>query len=262
MGQAGVAAVVEPCGWPGRPRTNPGSFEDQFSALTGFEQYRAGLSGIVHFAALALNPREANDLELAPPVLNLLQHFLAKEVVVAVGETGYDAITEAEDAAFEWQIDLARRFELPLLVRVPALERSRAVRRALSVIRRSGFPEERVLVGPNDEETLPVVLSTGCWASHVLSPRGRLDAGRFAALVRRFGTGCVLVGSGADWDLGDPLAVPALAEVLAQAGLGEPIVETLLWKNPLWFFGQSGRLPSDLPVPPPSAVEPVALAER
>lgn len=246
LARAGVRAVVEPCTWPGRPRTQVGSFQDHFGSLSGFERSRAGQFGLRYFAALALNPREANDARLSLPVLNLLPHFLAGESILAVGETGYDRMTEAEDAAFEWQLDLARRFELPVLVRVPAADRARAVRRALAVIRRSGLPEGLIAVGPNDEETLPSVLASGCWASHTLCLRARFDVSRMAALCLRHGTERLLVGSGADWDLSDPLALPSLAELLRQSGLAGATIETILWSNPVSFFRQSGRLPSDL----------------
>ena len=245
MAQAGIDAVVEPCGWPGRPRTQLGSFLDDFNALVGFERSRAGRFGIRYLSALALSPREANDPNLALPVLNLLPEFLAKECVVALGETGYDAITQAEDAAFEWQLDLARRFDLPVIVRVPAAERARAVRRALAVVRRSGIPEARVLIGPNDEETLPILLASGCWAAHALCGRARFDAGRMAPLVRRYGAGRIIVGSGADWDLSDPLGVARLAAALADDGMEGAAIERLLWSNPAEFFAQSGRAPAE-----------------
>jgi predicted metal-dependent TIM-barrel fold hydrolase len=73
-------------------------------------------------------------------------------------------------------------------------------------------------------------------------PRDGLDARRAAALARRYGPDRLLVGSGADWDESDCLAVPAVAAALADAGLSEAEIGRLLWENPARFYAQSGRL--------------------
>lgn len=246
MSRAGVTIVLEPCTWPGQPRTAAEGIRDHFAGLVGFERARAGQFGMRHFTALALSPREANNPDLAPPVISLLASFLAKDGVLALGETGYDSMSEAEEACFEWQLDLAKRFRLPVLVRVPAAERARGVRRALDVLKNAKLPEGTALIGPNDEETLPMVLSAGWWGGMTPAIRSRMDLSRIADLVRRRITARVVVGSGADWDLSDPLAVPALAALLRQVGLTEGTVSQLLWRNPLAFLAQSGRLPDDL----------------
>ncbi|MBI5202069.1 MAG: TatD family hydrolase [Elusimicrobia bacterium] len=246
LSRSGVKAVVEPCTWPGRPRTDVSTFQDHFSSLVGFEPTRASRFGVSYYSALALNPREANLPHLALPVTNLLGHFLSYESVVAVGETGYDSITTAEDHALEWHLEWAARFGLPVLLRVPAVDRAKAVRRALDVLRTSGLPSGAAAVGPNDEETAGLVLDAGHWASHALCLRARSDAERVAAVCRRFGVERILAGSGADWDLSDASAIPKLADALDAQDFGPEAVETLLWKNPVAFFGRSGRLPASL----------------
>ena len=70
-----------------------GSFVDYFSSLVGWERFRASQFGILHFCAIGLNSKEANDEKLAEEVLEILPRFALKEGVVAIGEIGYDEIT-------------------------------------------------------------------------------------------------------------------------------------------------------------------------
>ena len=42
------------------------------------------------------------------PVLEILPRFALKEGVVAIGEIGYDEITEAEEKAYQWQLSSPR----------------------------------------------------------------------------------------------------------------------------------------------------------
>lgn len=242
MAAAGITALVEPAFWLGQPRTHVGTFEDYFATLLGWEPFRASQFGIRHFCALALNPKEANDERVAAGVVALLPRYLAKDGVVAVGEVGYDEQTPAEDRWFAEQLELARRFELPALVHTPHRDKKRGTERSLALVRDVGFPEERVLIDHNNEETLPLVLRTGCWAGHSIYPHSKMDGPRMAALVQRYGSERLLINSAADWGISDPLSVPKTVAVMRERGIAEDTIETIAWRNPIAFFGQSGRL--------------------
>lgn len=245
MAAAGVTVVIEPAFWLGQPRTHVGTFEDYFGSLLGWEPYRASQFGIRHFCTLALNPKEANDERVADGVLALLPRYLAKDGVVAVGEIGYDEQTPAEDRRFAEQLELARRFELPALVHTPHRDKKRGTERSLAVVREAGFPEERVLIDHNNEETLPLVLATGCWAGHSIYPSSKMDEPRMAALVQRYGSDRIIINSAADWGISDPLKVPKTVTAMRAVGIDDATIETIAWRNPIAFFAQSGRLTLD-----------------
>ena len=166
MARAGILAIVEPAFWLGQPRTQVGSFVDYFNAIIGWERFRASQFGIRHFCTIGLNPKEANNPKLAAEVLALLPRFLAKDGVVAVGEIGFDDQTDEEESCLQRQIELAAEFKLPILIHTPHRDKKRGTIRTIDVVRRAGFPEERVLIDHNNEETLPIVLETKCWAGH------------------------------------------------------------------------------------------------
>jgi hypothetical protein len=252
MAAAGVVAVVEPAFWLGQPRTHVGTFEDYFLSLLGWERFRASQFGIHHFCTLALNPKEANDARVAEGVLDLLPRYLEKDGVVAVGEIGFDEMTEAEERAFASQLELAREHGLPALVHTPHRDKKRGTERSLALVREHGLPVESVLIDHNTEETLPMVLDSGCWAGHSIYPDTKMDEVRMVALVQRYGSERILVNSAADWGVSDPLKVPSTVRAMRAAGIAESDVERIVWANPVAFYGQSGRLSADGLAAPPA----------
>jgi predicted metal-dependent TIM-barrel fold hydrolase len=242
MAAAGIAAIVEPAFWVGQPRTHVGTFEDYFLSLLGWERFRASQFGIRHYCTIAINPKEANDPALVEGVLALMPGYLEKDGVVAVGEIGYDDLTPAEDACFAAQLALARAHALPALIHLPHRDKKRGCERTLALLRDVGFPPELAIVDHNTEETLPLTLASGCWAGHSIYPQTKMDEPRMVALVQRYGAERILVNSAADWGVSDPLKVPKTRDAMRAAGIGQDVLETIFWRNPVEFFAQSGRL--------------------
>jgi uncharacterized protein len=242
MADAGIAAIVEPAFWVGQPRTHVGTFEDYFLSLIGWERFRASQFGIKHFCTMGLNPKEANQPALSEGVLELLPRYLEKDGVVAVGEIGYDDMTEAEDRVFRRQIELALEANLPILIHTPHRDKKRGTERTIAVVQEMGILPEQVLVDHNTEETLPLTLDSGCWAGHSIYPATKMDEARMVQLVKRYGSERIIINSAADWGVSDPLKVPKTVALMREAGISERDIETIVWSNPAAFFAQSGRL--------------------
>lgn len=244
MYAAGVRAVVEPAFWLGQPRTSPESFYDYFDSLLGWEPYRAAQFGIQHFCTIALNPKEANDPRCRE-VLDVLPRYLAKDGVVAVGEVGYDSMTPAEDEVFAAQLELAKGFELPVLVHTPHRDKAVGTTRTLAVVRESGLDPAMVLVDHLNEVTVKEVADSGCWLGFSIYPETKMDPERMVAILRTFGTERMLVNSAADWGKSDPLLTYRTGQAMLAAGFTAADVDRVLWQNPVGFYAQSGRLDLD-----------------
>jgi predicted metal-dependent TIM-barrel fold hydrolase len=242
MADAGIAAIIEPAFWVGQPRNHVGTFEDYFLSLIGWERFRASQFGIRHFCTMALNPKEANNPAVADGVLALLPRYLEKDGVVAVGEIGYDDQTDAEERIFRRQVELAREYQLPILIHTPHRDKKRGTERTIALVKDMGFPPELTLIDHNNEETLPLTLESGCWAGHSIYPQTKMDEGRMVTLVKKYGSDRIIVNSAADWGVSDPLKVPKTGAALREAGVSEAEIEKILWHNPVRFFAQSGRL--------------------
>jgi predicted metal-dependent TIM-barrel fold hydrolase len=242
MAAAGIAAIVEPAFWVGQPRTHVGTFEDYFLSLLGWERFRASQFGIRHFCTLALNPKEANNPRIAQGVIDLLPRYLEKDGVVAVGEIGFDDQTEAEAKYFSAQMELAKEFHLPVLIHTPHRDKKRGTERTLALVRESGIKPELVLIDHNTEETLPLVLPSGCWAGHSIYPKTKMDEQRMVQLVKQYGGERMVINSAADWGVSDPLKVPQTVQAMVEAGIPHSTITRIVWDNPVSFFRQSGRL--------------------
>jgi uncharacterized protein len=242
MAEAGIVAVLEPAFWMGQPRTHVGTFLDYFNGLIGWERFRASQFGIAHFCTMGLNPKEANDERVARGVLDALPRFLEKDGVVGVGEIGYDDVTPEEERAFAEQLELAKKSGLPALVHTPHRDKKRGTERSLALVREVGIAEELVLIDHNNEETLPLVLATGCWAGHSIYPDTKMTEERMVALLSKYGTDRMVINSAADWGKSDPLKVPKTAAAMRAAGFSEDDIEKVVWRNPIAFFEQSGKL--------------------
>ena len=236
MAREGIVAVIEPAFWVGQPRTHVGTFEDYFLSLLGWERFRASQFGIFHFCTLALNPKEANNSALAQGVLTMLPRYLEKDGVVAIGEIGFDDQTDEEEYYFVAQMKLAMEFDLPVLIHTPHRDKKRGTQRSLALVKEVGIPEERVLIDHNTEETLPLVLATGCWAGHSIYPQTKMDEARMVGLVKRYGSERILINSAADWGVSDPLKVPKTVKMMREADIPEETIQSIVWENPVEFF--------------------------
>jgi uncharacterized protein len=253
MAAAGVRALVEPAFWLGQPRTSVGSFTDYFDSLVGWEPFRASQFGIRHHATIALNPKEANDPRCAG-VLDVLPRYLEKDGVVAVGEIGYDSMTPAEDHAFAAQLALAIEHELPALVHTPHRDKARGTERTIKVVAESGIEPGRVVIDHLNEVTVAIVKESGSWAGFSIYPDTKMSPPRMVEILKEFGTERVLVNSAADWGRSDPLLTRETADLMLASGFSEDDVDLVFWRNPVAFYGQSGKLDLD-------DIEPGALFE-
>ncbi|MGA5129488.1 TatD family hydrolase [Streptomyces olivoreticuli] len=241
MHAAGVRAVVEPAFWLGQPRTSPDSFADYFDGLLGWEPFRAAQFGIRHHCTIGLNPKEANAPRCAP-VIDLLPRYLAKDGVVAVGEIGFDNGTPAEERAFAAQLALAVEHGLPALVHTPHRDKAGGTARSLAVVADSGIDPSYVVLDHLNEVTVDEVAASGCWMGFSIYPDTKMTPDRMVRILQRHGTERMLVNSAADWGHSDPLLTRATGEAMLAAGFGDDDVDRVLWRNPVAFYGQSGRL--------------------
>lgn len=241
MAAAGIVAVIEPAFWLGQPRTSVGTFQDYYSSLVGFERFRAAQFGIRHYCTIGLNSKEANNEPLAREVIEILPLYLAKEGVVAVGEIGFDDMTSTEETFFHQQVELAKEFNLPIMIHTPHRNKKEGTLRSMDLCDEHGVPPHRVVIDHNNEETVQSVLDRGFWAAFTIYPKTKMGNERMVEVVRQYGSERIIVDSSADWGVSDPLAVPKTAHLMIQRGIPQADVETSCYRNALAAYGQSGQ---------------------
>ena len=242
MREAGVVAVIEPAFWVGQPRTTSGSFLDYFSTLIGWERFRASQFGIRHYCTMGLNSKEANNEALAEQVLEMLPRFLGKEGVVAVGEIGFDEITAAEEKAFRAQLEMAKEWDMPVMIHTPHRDKNRGTSRSMDVCEEHGINPSKVVIDHNNEETCKEVLDRGFWCAFTIYPKTKMGNMRMVEIVKKYGSEHIIVDSSADWGMSDALAVPKTANLMLENGISRSDVELTCYRNALTAYGQSGQI--------------------
>ena len=241
MYNAGVVAVIEPAFWIGQPRTNPGSMLDYFSMIVGWERFRASQFGIQHYCTIGLNAKESNNEELAERTMELIPRYASKEGVVAIGEIGYDDMTDLEEKYFNLQLDLAKKMDMLVLIHTPHRNKKEGTLRSMDVCEEHGLDPSKVIIDHNNEETVEAVLDRGYWTAFTIYPGTKMGNERMVDVVKKYGTKRIFIDSAADWGHSDPLGVPKTAKLMLQRGISKENVKKVCYQNALTAYGQSGQ---------------------
>lgn len=241
MSLCGIEAVVEPAFWLGSDRQSPYTYFDYFTHMLEFEPRRAGNYGISHYSCVAVNPKEANNKDLALEVVDGLGRYLDHPRCVALGEVGFDRITDAEEEVFRKQLSLAQHKGMPVVVHTPHVNKRAGTERIVSVLKNMGLNPGSILIDHNVEDTIEIALNYGGWAGMTIYP-GKITPERAIAIMRKYGTERFLINSSADWGVSDPISVPRTCLLMKEAGFTEDQIKKVVWDNPFRFYSLSGKL--------------------
>ncbi|MEX0649265.1 MAG: TatD family hydrolase [Balneolaceae bacterium] len=241
MRNAGVVAVIEPAFWIGQPRTNSGSMLDYFSWIVGWERFRAAQFGIRHYCTIGLNAKESNNEALAEEVMDLIPRYAGKEGVVAIGEIGYDDMTKLEERYFSQQLELAKKFDMLVLVHTPHRNKKEGTLRSMDLCEDHGLDPAKVIIDHNNEETVKAVHDRGYWTAFTIYPGTKMGNERMVEIVKEYGTERIFIDSAADWGHSDPLGVPKTAQLMLERGVAKDDVQKVTYGNALEAYGQSGQ---------------------
>ncbi|MEI8242787.1 MAG: TatD family hydrolase [bacterium] len=250
MYRAGIRACVEPSFWMGSNRRYAGTFFDYFQLILDFETVRARRFGIDHFAAVSLNPKEAEDPGLADEVIAGLGAYLDHPRCVALGEIGFNLITPNEERAVVRQLQIAKDRDLPVIIHLPHLDKLRGAQRTVAMIRDVGMKPERVVIDHNTEESMPVSRPTGCYCGMTVYPISKLTPQRVSDIIRQFGSARMIVNGSADWGISDPLSLVKVVDLLARDQHPEATIQDLVFRNPMQFYSQSPKWKPELGLEP------------
>lgn len=250
MYQAGIRACVEPSFWLGSNRRYAGTFFDYFLLILDFETIRSRRFGIDHFAAISLNPKEAEDKGLAKEVIDGLAPYLEHPRCVALGEIGFNNITPAEEIAFKLQLQIARDRDLPVIVHLPHFNKPEGIRRTIAIIRELKMNPDLIVIDHNTEETIATSRDSGCYSGMTVYPISKLTPARVSAIIREFGSERMIVNGSADWGISDPLSLVKVCNFMRKDGHSETTIKRLLHDNAMAFYGQSPRWKPELNLTP------------
>jgi uncharacterized protein len=250
MYRAGIRVCVEPSFWLGANRRYAGTFFDYFQLILDFETVRARRFGIDHYCAIALNPKEAEDVALADEVIGGLLPYLDHPRCVALGEIGFNLITPNEERAFVRQLQIAKARHMPVIIHLPHTGKLRGAQRIAEIIRAEGLNVDRILIDHNTEETIRLSRETGCFAGMTVYPISKLTPDRVSAIIREYGAERMMVDGSADWGVSDPLSLVKVVEQLARDGVAEDAISRLVCGNAMELYGHSPNWRPDFTLQP------------
>lgn len=241
MYAAGIRVAVEPSFWLGANRRYAGTFFDYFRLILEFETVRARRFGIDHYCAVSYNPKEAENRELVDEVLAGMDEYLDHERCIALGEIGFNDITDNEEYAFRRQLDIALARNMLVIVHLPHFNKPEGIRRSLKVIREAGFPEDRIYLDHNTEDTMAQARESDCYLGLTVYPISKLTPERVSAIVRQYGADKLIVSGSADWGISDPLALVKVIDFLKNDGHDEATIQKLVGATANNFYSRCER---------------------
>ena len=250
MFAAGIRACVEPSFWLGANRRYAGTFLDYFQLILDFETVRARRFGIDHYAAVSVNPKEAEDPGLVDEVLAGMGEYLDHPRCVALGEIGFNNITPNEEQAFVAQLHMAVERDMPVIVHTPHVDKLRGTKRIVEIIAAEGVDQRNILIDHNTEETMPVSYATDCWCGMTVYPISKLTPKRVSDIVRQFGSERMMVNGSADWGVSDPLSLVKVVEFMQTDGHDEAAIQRIVFDSAMAFYGQSPNWQPELDIEP------------
>ena len=239
----GCVAVTEPAFWAGWDRSCGDSVEDYFRQLTEFEPKRAAMFGVQHYTWLAMNPKESDDRALSKDVLKRIPNFLGRPTVLGIGEIGMNRITRNEIATYTEQVELALEHDQLILIHTPHLEdKLKGTRISIDVLTRyRDLKPERVMIDHAEEHTIEMIRDHGFWAGLTLYPQTKISPQRAADVIEKHGPDRICVAGACDWGPSDPIAVPRFALEMRRRRHAEPLIERVVFENPVRFLSQSPK---------------------
>lgn len=246
----GIRVCVEPSFWLGENRRYAGSFFDYFRLSLEFEQTRAARYGIDHWSAIGMNPKEAENRKLADEVIDGMGEYLDHPRCVALGEIGFNNITENEEYALVRQLRMAEERKMPVVLHLPHFNKLKGIKRVLEIIQAEGLTRERIDIDHNVEETIGLALESGCYAGMTVYPYSKLSPERVSAMIKAHGHERVIVNGSADWGISDPLSLIKVVAQLRKDGFEESVIEAITHDTPMAFYSASPHWKPDFDVVP------------
>ena len=234
---ADCAAICEPAFWAGYDRASAQGFYDYYRQLTEYEPARAAKFGIPHYCWLCINPKESEDAGFAREVMQIIPDFIDKPNVLGIGEIGLNKNTKNELMIFEEHVEIAKKYDLPILIHTPHLEdKLKGTRLILDSLKNAGVDPGRVVIDHVEEHTIRHVLDAGFWAGMTLYPESKCTPARSIDMLENFGMEQIWMNSACDWGISDPLAVVKCAVEMKKRQHSSDIVKKVVFDNPAKFL--------------------------
>jgi uncharacterized protein len=209
-------------------------FRDHFERLFA-ERTRVGKQGLCLHVCLGLHPRTRPD-DL-PACLALLESYLQGNArpVTAIGETGLETKDPFEAEMLQRQIELAIKYDLPLILHTPRAGKAQVTREIMSVLSTFSIDKDRVVIDHADADTVKSIVDRGYNAGLTIQP-GKLSPAQAVEIVKKYDPARLVLNTDMSSNPTDVLGVPRAALAMRIAGVNSIIIEAVSTKNAWSIF--------------------------
>lgn len=202
-------------------------FQDHFDRLTA-EKTRAGKQGVKVHLGLGFHPRtRPEDLEVC---MKMLEAYLKKGYAIAIGETGLETRDPYETSLFQRQIELAMKFDLPIIAHTPRSSKVQMTREILNVLSTFSITKDHVVIDHADADTVNTILDRGYNAGLTVQP-GKLTPSAAAEIVKKQDVNRLMINTDMSSSPTDVLGLPRTAHVMRLAGVDPVTIDRVCGKN-------------------------------
>ncbi|WP_424357347.1 TatD family hydrolase [Methanocella sp. MCL-LM] len=202
-------------------------FRDHFDRLEE-EKKRAGKQGIRVHLGLGLHPRtRPEDIDACE---ELLEGYLKRGCATAIGETGLETRDPFEVRLFQVQIELAKKYDLPIIAHTPRSSKVQITREIINVLSTFSIDPDRIVIDHADPDTVKLIIDRGYNAGLTVQP-GKLSPAAAAEIVKNYDVSRLILNTDMSSNLTDVLGVPRTAHVMRLAGIDPVAIDAVCDKN-------------------------------
>ncbi|MDR0392265.1 MAG: TatD family hydrolase, partial [Planctomycetaceae bacterium] len=200
--------------------------------------------GIQHFCWIAVNPKEADNLNIAREVIREIPKLLNKPTVLGIGETGLNKSSKNEIEIMEEHIEMSIKYDQLLLIHTPHLaDKAIGTQIILDTLhnQRNKINPEKVWIDHVENHTIRAVKDAGYWYGFTLYPITKCSVNRCVDMIERYGIERLLVNSSADWGPSDPMLLQQAICECQKRGHSKNKIIDIFHNNPAKYLSQSKK---------------------
>jgi uncharacterized protein len=209
-------------------------FRDHFERLFA-DRARVEKNGPRLHVCLGLHPRARPD-DL-PACVSLLESYLQDKArpVTAIGEAGLETRDQFEVDMLLRQIELAIKYDLPIILHTPRNGKGSVTREIINVLSTFSIDKDRVVIDHADAATAKLIVDRGYNAGLTVQP-GKLSPQEAVEIVKASDPARLVLNSDMSSAPTDVLGVPRAVQALKRAGVHGVIIEAVSNKNAWRIF--------------------------
>ena len=209
-------------------------FRDHFERLFA-ERSRVEKNGPRLYICLGLHPRARPD-DL-PACVTLLESYLkdTSRPVTAIGEAGLETKDPFEAEMLQRQIELAIKYDMPLILHTPRSGKGPMTREIINVLSTFSMNRDRIVIDHADADTAKLIVDRGYNAGLTVQP-GKLSPQAAVEIVKNNDPARLVLDSDMSSAPTDILSVPRTVQALKRANVHGRPVEAVSNKNAWRIF--------------------------